>query len=218
MSKRIKLIPQLEGAIPAGGQEFAGLVRVPEDVYADILVGLEGVQQLGRLPVPDEDLPVRVPGDQVGHVGREVGRAGVPGHHVAREDLLGVHLEAVHADKGLDLVVHGLAGEPLAVGGGRDGGHGVHRRVRDVLDVHRDVPLPDSQTLVVRGAHEAPVVVHEGDAVDGAQVAVVLLDDVPTPSVPAEDLLGNFCFVHFFTHSTVSRFEAENVVISEMKE
>ena len=27
-----------------------------------------------------------------------------------------------------------------------------------------------------------------------------------------------FCFVHFFVHRTVSRFEAENVVISEMKE
>jgi len=27
-----------------------------------------------------------------------------------------------------------------------------------------------------------------------------------------------FCFVHFFVHRTVSGFEAENVVISEMKE
>jgi len=30
--------------------------------------------------------------------------------------------------------------------------------------------------------------------------------------------LEYFCFVHFFVHRTVSRFEAENVVISEMKE
>jgi len=30
--------------------------------------------------------------------------------------------------------------------------------------------------------------------------------------------LEYFCFVHFFLHRTVSRFEAENVVISEMKE
>jgi len=30
--------------------------------------------------------------------------------------------------------------------------------------------------------------------------------------------LEYFCFVHFFTPSTVSRFEAEIVVISEMKE
>ena len=30
--------------------------------------------------------------------------------------------------------------------------------------------------------------------------------------------LNYFCFVHYFVHRTVSRFEAENVVISEMKE
>jgi len=30
--------------------------------------------------------------------------------------------------------------------------------------------------------------------------------------------LEYFCFVHFFVHRTVSRFEDENVVISEMKE
>jgi len=30
--------------------------------------------------------------------------------------------------------------------------------------------------------------------------------------------LEYFCFVHFFVHRTVSRFEADNVVISEMKE
>ena len=36
--------------------------------------------------------------------------------HVAGEDLLLVQLESVHASERLNLVVHRLAGEPLAVG------------------------------------------------------------------------------------------------------
>ena len=42
----------------------------------------------------------------------------------------------------------------------------MHARVRDVLHVHRDIPLPDSQGLVVAGGDEAPVLVDEGDGVN----------------------------------------------------
>jgi hypothetical protein len=38
---------------------------VPQDGYAHLVVGLPLGQQLGRLPVPDETLSVRVSRDQV---------------------------------------------------------------------------------------------------------------------------------------------------------
>lgn len=49
-----------------------------------------------------------------GHVRGEVHLAGVARHHVTFEDLLLVQSEAVLSAKDQDLVVHGLAGQPLA--------------------------------------------------------------------------------------------------------
>lgn len=45
-------------------------------------------------------------------------------------------------------------------------------------------PLPDSQTLIVWRADEAPILVNEGDGVDSTQVAIVLLDHLTCPDVP----------------------------------
>lgn len=104
------LIPKLDRLIPGAGQNFAGLVRMPENVRTDIVVCLEAGQQFGGLPVPDEYLAVRIAGDQVGHLGREIRRARVAGHHVPFEDLLVVELEAIYAGERLDFVVHKLAG------------------------------------------------------------------------------------------------------------
>jgi hypothetical protein len=77
--------------------------------------------------------------------------------------------------KDADPVVQRLAGNPLAVGGGRDGGHAVHAGVRNVLHVHGDVPLPDPHGLVVGGGHKPTVLVHKGDRVDSRQMSVIFL-------------------------------------------
>ena len=100
-----------------------------------------------------------------------------------------VRPELVPAREDADLVVQALAGQPLVVGRLGHGRHGVHGGVGDVLHVHGDVPLPHAQALVVGGGDEASVLVAEGDGVDGAQVPVVLLDDVVGARVPAHDLL-----------------------------
>ena len=60
----------------------------------------------------------------------------------------------------------------------------------NVLHVNWNVPLPHPHGLVVTGGDKPPVPVHEGDGVDSCQMTVVLLDDVPAPDVPADDLVG----------------------------
>ena len=62
-----------------------------------------------------------------------------------------VRLEFFTAGKYANSIVQGLGGQPLLVGGLGHEGHGVHGGVGDVLHVHRDVPLPDPQGLVIRG-------------------------------------------------------------------
>ena len=97
------------------------------------------------------------------------------------ELLLLVRPELLSASEDTNLVVQTLRGQPLLVGALGDGGHAVHGGVGDVLHVHGDVPLPDAETLVVRGGDEPAVLVHERDGVDGAQMTVVLLDNVARP-------------------------------------
>lgn len=52
--------------------------------------------------------------DTVPHLRREVNRAGIASHHVPLEDLLTHHLEAIEDVEDDDLVIHGLACQPLA--------------------------------------------------------------------------------------------------------
>ena len=126
-----------------------------------------------------------------------------------REGLLAVELEAVERGEHHHLVVHGLARQPLAVGRGAHGRQRVHRRIRDVLHVHRDVPtntvclltvctvqteantsreanspLPYSQTLVIRGGDESSVIIYEGDCIDSSEVTVVFLHYFTCAGVP----------------------------------
>lgn len=101
---------------------------------------------------------------------------------VALERLLRVLPEPVAGAVAEDLVVQRLSDEVLAVRPGRHGRHGVHGWIRDVLHLHRDAELPHADGLVVAGGYEAPPLVDEGHAVDGAQVVVVLLRRTNTSS------------------------------------
>ena len=65
----------------------------------------------------------------------------------------------------------------------------MHVGLCDKLDDDRDTPLPDPHGLVVRGGHEAPVIVNEGDRVHRAEVLIVLLCDLPSVYVPLDDFL-----------------------------
>jgi len=53
-------VPELDGAVPAAGGHLARLVRVPQHADAHVVVRLPLGRYAVRLPVPDEDLAVRV--------------------------------------------------------------------------------------------------------------------------------------------------------------
>ena len=61
---------------------------------------------------------------------------------------------------------------------------GVHATTRYSDRYTTHLPLPHAETLVVRCADEASVLVHEGDGVHGAQVTVILLHHLARPDVP----------------------------------
>lgn len=48
------------------------------------------------------------------------------------------------------------------------------------------VPFPDTKTLVIWSGHETPVLVHKGNGVDSSQMSVILLHNLPWPSVPLQ--------------------------------
>lgn len=73
------------------------------------------------------------------------------------------------------------------------GRHRVHIRLRNILDDHRNIPIPRSNRLVVRGGDESPVLVDKGDGVDGTEMLIVFLGDfsgsevvLPTREVSTE--------------------------------
>ena len=171
------LIPQLNLAIPSTRNNLTGLMWQPDTPDTDSIVRLEPLVHLRRLPVPYEATAVRVPGNQIGVVGGEVGLARVPGHHVTLKHLLAVVAQLLGGEYG-DLIVHGLASEPFTGAAERARGDGVHAGVGDVLAVDGDVPVPHTQGLVVRGGDETVVALDEGDRVNRAQMPVVFLEKV----------------------------------------
>jgi len=64
-------VPQLDLAVPAAREQLRCFVGMPRAPDANAVVSLELAVHLGRLPVPDADLPVAVTGCQVRHVGGE---------------------------------------------------------------------------------------------------------------------------------------------------
>ena len=58
-------VPVLDEAVPAGGRHFGGFVRVPQRSDADVVVRLELLEQLRRLPVPHETTTVGVARDEI---------------------------------------------------------------------------------------------------------------------------------------------------------
>lgn len=177
-------------------------MRQPNMVDHNLLVRPQPLDQLPVLEVPEHQVPVRVSRRDVPPVGREPDLAGVTSGGVPREALLAVLLKSLSGvDE--DLVVERLGGEPFLCGakGGREpegerkrreggqgegrtvgvksnGRHGVHVGLSDVLDHDRDIVVPRSDRLVVRGRDEPAVVVDEGDRVDGSEMLVVLLRDL----------------------------------------
>ncbi len=65
----------------------------------------------------------------------------------------------------------------------------MHVRLGDVFDDDGDIEFPDPHRLVVRGAHEPPVLVDKSDGVDGPQVLVILLHDVTAVDIKLVDFL-----------------------------
>ena len=58
-------VPVFDQAIPSGSGHLTGLVRVPEDRDAAVVVGLPLGHHLSALPVPDAALAVTVSADDV---------------------------------------------------------------------------------------------------------------------------------------------------------
>lgn len=162
---------------------------MPLGIHDDLVVGLELFEDTTRLPVPGPHVAVRVAAAHEPTVRTEAGLAGVAGDQMACKALLAVHAEAVARAVHDDLVIEGLAREPLLVGVECDGRHRVHVRLGNVLDHDRDIKLPGTHRLVVRGRHEPAVVVHECDGVDRAQMLVVLLRDIAGLRIVLDDLL-----------------------------
>lgn len=178
------LVPVFYLAIPASGDHFAGLMRMPEGTDADAVVRLPLLVHLRRLPVPNITFAIAIARHQIAHVRRKVQLAGVARDHVTGEGLFAVHLEAIEGGEDDDLVVQRLAGHPFAIGRQCDRRHGMHSGIGNVLHVHRNVPLPYAHRFVVRGGHKPSVVIHKGDGAHRSQVPVVFLYNITAASVP----------------------------------
>mmetsp|Transcript_3799 Transcript_3799/g.10698 ORF Transcript_3799/g.10698 Transcript_3799/m.10698 type:complete len:204 (+) Transcript_3799:480-1091(+) len=157
------------------------------DAYA--IVAFHLAEELCRLPVPEVYFSVRVARYDELAVGRHVDLARVAGVGVAAEELLIMLAELVVHAVDNDLVVQGLPEKPFLTGVHGHEGDGVHVRLGDVLDGHRDAVLPHEHLLVIRRRDKAAPFIAERDSVDSAEVLVVKLDGLGRVDVPLDGLL-----------------------------
>ncbi len=62
---QLRSVPELDLTVPAAGDHLRRLVRMPERADAHLIMRLDPMIELRRLPVPDIQLPVGVAGDHV---------------------------------------------------------------------------------------------------------------------------------------------------------
>ena len=55
----------------------------------------------------------------------------------------------------------------------RNSRHGVHRWIRNVLDLNRNTKFPDPQALVVTRCHKPTPFVHKSNGIDGLQMIII---------------------------------------------
>lgn len=70
------LVPEFDLSIPATGDDLGGLVGVPQDADAHLVMGLDTVVQLGGLPIPDVQFPVCISRHHVARLERWGGGGG----------------------------------------------------------------------------------------------------------------------------------------------
>ena len=105
------------------------------------------------------------------------------------EYLLLIQFESIHTREGLYLIVHRLTGQPLAVRGRSHGWHRMHVRFGDIFDINGNIPLPDTDRLVISRRNKSSIVVNKSNGINGSQMAVVFLNYTSRASVPTNDLL-----------------------------
>lgn len=81
-------------------------------------------------------------------------------------------------------------GETLTTGVQSDRRHGVHVRLGDVLDNHRNVIVPASDGFIIRSGDKSSVLIHERDGVYRAKMLIVSLHNLTLSQVILKKLLG----------------------------
>ena len=74
----------------------------------------------------------------------------------------------------------------LTVGMQCNSWHGEHVGLCNILDYNRNVVVPNSHRLVIRGRRESAVVIDECDRVDRSEMLVVLLGDLTSTHIVLE--------------------------------
>ena len=147
-------------------------------------------------PVPEYDIPTRVPTADPFAIRRKSNLAGITSYGMTGESLLSVLSKVVGAiDE--DLVVKGLRGKEFfysmsgfqskflyeencmrRTGGMQSyGRHRVHERLGDVLDDNWDVVVPSTYSFVIGGCDKTSIFVNKGDSVDWTEMLIVFLSD-----------------------------------------
>lgn len=180
----VYLIPIFNLTIPAGCNQFARLMRMPQCTDADTFMRLPFLIHFRRLPIPNVALAITITRHQVAHIGRKVQLAGIAGDHVTSEGFLAIHFETIQRGKYHDFVIQRLTGHPFAIRCQSDRGHGMHCRISYILHVHRYVPFPDTHGFVIRCGHKSAIIIDKRNRTDRAQMTIVFLHNVATACVP----------------------------------
>lgn len=95
-----------------------------------------------------------------------------------------IHFESIQCREYDDFIVQTLTGQPFAVRRQRNRRHRVHRWIRNVFHIDRNVPFPNAHTFVIGCGDEPTILVDERNRIDGAQMSIVLLHNVTATNVP----------------------------------
>ena len=88
-------VPQLDSTIPTAGDDATGRVRQPSMTDDDFLVCSDPLEQPGRLPIPEDDVPLSITRTQESSIGGECHFTSIPRDCVSFEDFLTILTQRV---------------------------------------------------------------------------------------------------------------------------
>mmetsp|Transcript_20003 Transcript_20003/g.43077 ORF Transcript_20003/g.43077 Transcript_20003/m.43077 type:complete len:211 (-) Transcript_20003:1371-2003(-) len=155
-----------------------------------LIMCLELLQHLCLLEIPKEELSIAISTAYKSSIWTARNVACVSCHIVPFKLLLPLQCVSIACLIHHNAIVQTLCKKILLTRMHRNHRHGMHRRIRNVLDWNSNIPLPNQYLLIItRRHHLGTIILHKRDCIHRCQMMIILLRNLPSCRIIRHNLI-----------------------------